>query len=231
MSRKSKLERFAEVNRFENVYQCTDPDSHKVRKFDDSLISAQGQWNELVFKNDHPLVIELACGKGEYTIGLATHQPGKNFIGIDIKGNRLHRGAKKGLVLQLTNAAFLRIRIEWLGNHFAPGELDEIWITFPDPFLKHSKSNRRLTSPHFQERYRSLLKPGGRVHLKTDSKELHQYTLQTLGTTPGIKIHSNSSDIDGDGLTQGILAIQTYYEGKHRAIGKNILYLSWEYIS
>ena len=229
MSRKSKLERFAEMNGFENVYQCTDPESKEVRDSNHNLISLQGQWNERVFKNKNPLVIELACGKGEYTIGLAGYQPEKNFIDIDIKGNRMHRGAKKGLQLQLQNAAFLRIRIEWLDNHFGPGELDSIWITFPDPFLKHSKSNRRLTSPYFQESYRHLLKPNGLVHLKTDSKELYQFTLKTLEADRGIKIHTNSNDIDGDGLTEGILAIQTYYESKHRAIGKKILYLSWEF--
>lgn len=231
MSRKSKLERFAEMNSFENVYQCTDPESKEVRNSAHHLISLQGQWTQKVFKNNHPLVIELACGKGEYTIGLAGYQPQKNFIGIDIKGNRMHRGAKKGLQLQLHNAAFLRIRIEWLNNHFAPGELDSIWITFPDPFLKHSKSNRRLTSPYFQECYRGLLRAGGMVHLKTDSMELYQFTLRTLEATPGITIHFNSKDIDGDGLTEGILAIQTYYEGKHRALGKKILYLAWEYVS
>lgn len=230
MSRKSKIERFAEMNGFENVFQCTDPEGTEVRRSDGCLINVVGHWNEKVFNNRHPLVIELACGKGEYTIGLAEFQPEKNFIGIDIKGNRMHRGAKKGLLLQLKNAAFLRIRIEWLSNHFGPGELDEIWITFPDPFLRISKSNRRLTSPVFQEQYRRVLKPGGKVHLKTDSKELYLFTLQTLKSTPGIKIIANSTDIDGEGLTEGILAIQTYYESKHRAIGKKILYLSWEYI-
>jgi len=231
MSRKSKLERFAEVNNFENVYQCTDPQSTEVRKSDGSMFQARGQWQTQVFKNDNPLVIELACGKGEYTIGLAVYQPELNFIGIDIKGNRLHRGAKKGLELQLKNAVFLRIRIEWLSNHFAAGELDEIWITFPDPFLKQSKSNRRLTAPWFLDRYRLLLKPGGKVHLKTDSIELYRFTDHTLQSTPGIKIHTKSEDIDSDGLTQGLLAIQTYYESKHRLIGKKILYLAWEFVS
>lgn len=231
MSRKRKLERFAEVDKFENVYQCTDPLSKEVRRSDDTFIEARGHWNSSIFKNNNPLVIELACGKGEYTVGLARYQPDHNFIGIDIKGNRMHRGAKKALELRLSNAAFLRMRIEWLDNHFAPGELDEIWITFPDPFLKPSKSNRRLTSVFFQDRYRGLLKPGGKMHLKTDSAELYKFSLQTVKAFPGTHILQQSEDIDADGLTKDILAIQTHYESIHRQLGKKIKYLAWKYVS
>lgn len=229
MSRKSKLLRFAEVDTFENVMQCIDANSTASRKYDGSMVELAGSWNPEIFKNNHSNIVELACGKGEYTISMAQAFPDKNFIGIDIKGNRMHRGAKKGLLLGLNNARFLRMRIEWLANHFAPGELSEIWITFPDPFLKQSKSNRRLTSPLFLDRYKLLLKPGGIVHLKTDSPQLYKYSLETVTSYPSIKIICQSEDIDQDGLTIDTLAIQTYYEGMHRAEGKAIKYLSWTY--
>ena len=229
MSRKKKLEQFAELDRFENVLQCTDPQSSLVKQYDGTLMEARGHWRDKIFKNDHPLVAELACGKGEYTVALAERDPGKNFIGIDIKGNRMHRGAKKGLSLSLPNARFLRIRIEWLTNHFAPGEVDEIWITFPDPFLKKSKSNRRLTSPAFQKMYKTLLSSRGIVHLKTDSPDLYRFTLETLASTPGAVILTQSEDIDREGLNEGILSIQTHYEKMHRSSGIPIRYLSWKY--
>lgn len=229
MSRKSKLLRFAEINTFENVIQCVDANSKESRKYDGTRIELTGKWNEYVFKNDHPVHIELACGKGEYTISLAQAYNQINFVGIDIKGNRMHRGAKKALMLGLKNAIFLRMRIEWLTNHFAPGELGEIWITFPDPFLKQSKSNRRLTSPLFLDRYKILLKQGGIVHLKTDSPQLYKYSLETVSQYPTAKILCQSEDIDADGLTKDTLAIQTYYEGIHRSEGLAIKYLAWSF--
>jgi len=229
MSRKSKLLRFAELDSFANSFQCTDPDAQKVRRSDGTEFEAKGCWNKEVFGNSNPLIIELACGKGEYTVSLAQAHADINFIGIDIKGNRMHRGAKKGLALGLKNAAFLRIRIEWIMNHFGIGELSEIWITFPDPFLKNSKANRRLTSPMFLNRYKILLKKDGIAHLKTDSPELYAYTLETLKFYPGIQIITESENIDKDGLTKDDLAIQTYYEGMHRAEGKSIKYVSWKY--
>lgn len=229
MSRKSKLVRFSEVETFENVLQCLDANSKVSRRHDGSLIETSGHWNADIFKNDHPIIVELACGKGEYTINLAQVSTDKNFIGIDIKGNRIHRGAKKGLSLDLKNAMFLRMRIEWLTNHFAPDELSEIWITFPDPFLKQSKSNRRLTSPLFLDRYKFLLNAEGIVHLKTDSPQLFKFSLETVSAHPTASIICQSVDIDADGLTKDTLAIQTYYEGMHRADGLPIKYLSWKY--
>jgi tRNA (guanine-N7-)-methyltransferase len=230
MARKSKIQRFEELNQFPNAFQCTDPQEEVVRTAEGQLVDLKDRWSELVFKNNHPIVVELACGKGEYTIQLAQAHPEKNFIGIDIKGNRMHRGAQKGLQLGLSNAAFLRIRIEWLLHHFAPGELAEIWITFPDPFLKASKENRRLTSPVFLEKYRSLLRAGGWMHLKTDSPELYTYTMETLNAQPDVYIQLSSENIDEDGLTNGDLAIQTYYESQHRAVSKKIKYIRWKFI-
>lgn len=219
------------MDTFENVLQCLDANSTLSRKYDGSMMDLAGNWNKEIFENDHSIIVELACGKGEYTISLAQAFTAKNFIGIDIKGNRMHRGAKKGLALGLNNARFLRMRIEWLTNHFAPRELSEIWITFPDPFLKQSKSNRRLTSPMFLDRYKRLLKPGGIVHLKTDSPQLFKYSLETVSSDPSVQIICQSEDIDQDGLTRDTLAIQTYYEGMHRAEGKAIKYLSWTFIA
>lgn len=230
MSRKSKLLRFAELDSFSNSFQCSDPSSSQVRKSDGNFDSFKGHWHEKAFDNINPIILELACGKGEYTIALAQAHSNKNFIGVDIKGNRIHRGAKKGLTLGLKNAAFLRIRIEWIMNHFAPGELSEIWITFPDPFLKDSKENRRLTSPMFLDRYKILLAKDGIAQLKTDSPELYNYTIETLLSRKDLTILKKSDDIDRDGLTQGDLAIQTYYEGLHREAGKKIKYVSWKYI-
>ncbi len=230
MARKSKLERFAELDSFPNVFQCTDPDSHQVRNYRNEYMDMQGSWSEKAFQNGRPLILELACGKGEYTVALGQAHPENNYIGIDIKGNRMHRGAKKAISLQLNNVAFLRIRIEWILKHFGEKELDQIWITFPDPFLKKSKSNRRLTSPMFQEHYRQLLKSQGVVHLKTDSQELYEFTLETLSETKNIRIMSQSEDIDRDGLTKDDLLIQTYYESQHREVGKTIKYISWQYI-
>lgn len=229
MSRKKKMLRFAELETFENVYQCVDANSTTVKTHEGALKEIRGHWSRQVFHNDHPLVVELACGKGEYTVSLAQTHGAQNFIGIDVKGNRMHRGAKKALSIPITNAAFLRIRIEWLTNHFAPGELSEIWITFPDPFLKQSKANRRLTSPMFLDRYRSLLQTGGVVHLKTDSSELYAYSLQTTSDYAGASILLQSDDIDRDGLTKDDLAIQTHYEGIHRGKGKPIKYLKWQF--
>lgn len=229
MSRKKKILRFAEVDSFENVLQCTYAASKLSKRSDGTMIEVAGHWGETIFKNDHPIIVELACGKGEYTVSLAQAHRDKNFIGIDIKGNRMHRGAQKGLDLNLQNAAFLRMRIEWLTNHFTVGELEQIWITFPDPFLKQSKSNRRLTSPLFLERYQSLLKPGGVVHLKTDSPQLYKYSLEMVRSYPHIKILVESENIDDQGLTIGDLAIQTHYEGLHRAKGIPIKYLKWTY--
>src|SRR3954468_5439933 len=165
---KDKLRRFAEIETFSNVLQL---DAGKVYK---------GQWSDGFFKNNNPVVVELACGKGEYTVNLAQMFPDKNFIGIDYKGNRIWRGAKTALEDGVNNVAFLRMQIENLVDYFAPGEVDEIWITFPDPQPQLSREKKRLTSPRFLQMYRQILKPGGMIHLKTDNDQLYQYTLQII---------------------------------------------------
>ncbi|MDV7393184.1 tRNA (guanosine(46)-N7)-methyltransferase TrmB, partial [Arthrospira platensis SPKY1] len=147
------------------------------------------EWNNFFFDKHNPIVIELACGRGEYSIALAEMNPHINYIGVDIKGARIWKGAKIALERNLSNVAFLRTRIENIESFFKPGTVSEIWITFPDPFLKKSKSNRRLTSPAFLRRYRNIMGKGGIVHLKTDSEELFEFTIEVLNSDKNVNIH------------------------------------------
>ena len=171
MGSKNKLKRFKENETFPNVFQ---PGR-------DTLVNDQfalkGQWRDQVFRNDNPIVLELGCGKGEYTVGLAKRHPEKNFVGIDIKGARFWRGAKTAFEDQMGNVAFLRIQIELITYAFAEDEVDEIWITFPDPQIKYRRTKHRMTNMDFLDRYRCILKPDGVLHLKTDSEFMHGYTL------------------------------------------------------
>jgi tRNA (guanine-N7-)-methyltransferase len=175
---KDKLRRFAEVATFSNVLQL---DEGKVM---------QGRWATDFFKNNSPVVLELACGKGEYTVNLAKLFPEKDFLGVDYKGNRIWRGAKTALEEGISNVGFLRIQIETILDYFAQGEIDEIWITFPDPQPQLSREKKRLTSDRFLEKYRQILKPGGRVNLKTDNDGLYAYTVEKV-TELGLNIHIN----------------------------------------
>jgi len=213
---KDKLRRFAEVNTFSNVLQL---DEGKIFK---------GQWAGGFFKNGNPVVIELACGKGEYAVNLARLFPDKNFIGIDYKGNRIWRGAKTALEDGVRNVAFLRIQIEAILDYFAPGEADEIWITFPDPQPQLSREKKRLTSPRFLEKYRQLLKPGGFVNLKTDNNDLHQYTSEKIEEL-GLKLHVKTQDLYHSEFADEVLSIKTYYEKKYLQDNKNINYLKFSF--
>jgi tRNA (guanine-N7-)-methyltransferase len=183
----------------------------------------RGAWKDF-FKNDNPITLELACGKGEYSVNLGREHKDRNFIGVDIKGNRIHNGAKTALAEGLDNVAFLRIHIGQITDYFAADEVEEIWIIFPDPFLK--KESNRLTHPRFLDRYQQLLKPGGRINLKTDSKELYDFTLETI-EQQGCPVHQNIADVYGQGLATGPLAIQTFYEKMHLAEGRTIYFLSF----
>jgi tRNA (guanine-N7-)-methyltransferase len=218
---KNKLKRFEEIKTFGNVFQPTidfhSPD-HELK----------GKWNEKVFLNDLPVVLELGCGRGEYTIGLAQNYPGKNFVGIDIKGARLWRGAKTACENDIRNAAFLRIRIELVEKFFAENEISEIWITFPDPQLRESKENKRLPSPHFFQKYKRMFRGKGLLHLKTDSLELFEFALESLKKEKG-KLIFCSRDLYNSGLNDSILSIQTTYETMFRKIGKSICYLCFEF--
>jgi len=213
---KDKLRRFAEVNTFSNVLQLDEGKAYK------------GQWAGGFFKNDNPVVLELACGKGEYAVNLARLFPDKNFIGIDYKGNRIWRGAKTALDEGVGNVAFLRIQIEAILDYFAPGEADEIWITFPDPQPQLSREKKRLTSPRFLEKYRELLKPGGFVNLKTDNDGLHRYTAEKIEEL-GLKLHVKTQDLYHSEFADEVLSIKTYYEKKYLQDNKNINYLKFSF--
>jgi tRNA (guanine-N7-)-methyltransferase len=213
---KDKLKRFAEIDTFSNVLQL---DAGKEFK---------GTWNTGFFKNNNPVVLELACGKGEYTVNLANLFPDKNFIGIDYKGNRIWRGAKTALEEGVKNVAFLRIQIETILDYFAPGEVDEIWITFPDPQPQLSREKKRLTSPRFLEKYKQVLKPGRFVNLKTDNEDLHAYTAEKIAEA-NLNLLIKTEDLYHSAFADEVLSIKTYYEKKYLKENKNINYLKFSF--
>lgn len=204
-----KLVRFAELETFSNVLQFP--------------VNMSGSWSEF-FENKNPIVLELACGKGEYALGLAEIYPNKNFIGIDIKGNRLWVGAKKATQYHLNNVAFLRIPIDRINEFFATEEVDEIWITFPDPQLRISKSKKRLTHPKFLRLYYQILKPNGKIHLKTDSPDLYRFTKKVIEMY-GCTLHRDIEDVYAQPGMPPELRITTYYESLDIAQSKKVHYL------
>ena len=225
MSRRNKLEKFAELLTFENVYQNYYHKDPNLRHLGGEIVERRGKWAKAHFGNTNPITLELACGWGEYSIGLARQYPDTNFIGVDIKGNRIWKGAKLALEEKLNNVAFLRTRIEQIDLFFDPGEIGEIWITFPDPFLKDSKSNRRLTAVPFLHRYRNILKPNGLLHLKTDSSELLDFTLEILDQISFFEVLYHHDDIYSKPLVHDALQIKTKYEVMHLANGLTIKYI------
>lgn len=218
---KDKLKKWAEIETYDFVIQ---PGFDEIFGKDHHL---KGKWNSEFFRNDHPLVLELGCGKGEYTTGLAMLYPEKNFIGIDIKGARMWRGAKTTREYNLTNVAFLRTRIEFIRSFFAAGEVSEIWITFPDPQFKRRRTKKRLTSPLFLNAYRTFLRPGGIVHLKTDNKALFDYTHDVIKDN-GLKLNVATDNLYESDFTGEILAIKTHYEKLFLQEGIPITYLQFE---
>ncbi len=217
---KNKLQRFAENATFPHLFQ---PPFEEVFRHDFEL---KGLWNEKVFSSSQPITLELGCGRGEYTVALAKQFPNRNFIGMDIKGARLWYGAKESHLIGMQNVAFVRGRIETVESFFGPGEIDEIWITFPDPQLKDRRAKKRLTAPAFLLRYSRFLRRNGVVHLKTDSQELHAYTREVLQNIGAI-VHEAHTDIDPIIETRPELQIPTRYEAEFRAKGKSITYLSF----
>ncbi|MDB5025713.1 MAG: trmB [Mucilaginibacter sp.] len=213
---KDKLKRFAEVDTFSNVVQL---DAGKPYK---------GKWGTDFFKNNNPVVLELACGKGEYTVSLGRLFPQKNFIGIDYKGNRIWRGAKTALENGVNNVGFLRIQIETILDYFGDAEVDEIWITFPDPQPQLSREKKRLTSSRFLEKYKQILKPGGHVNLKTDNDGLHVYTAEKIDEH-GLKLYIKTEDLYCSEFADEVLSIKTYYEKKYLQSNKNINYLKFSF--
>jgi tRNA (guanine-N7-)-methyltransferase len=205
-----KLIRFEAIKSFPNVLQYPE--------------GMAGQWAAF-FKNEHRLTLELACGKGEYTVGLAKMYPGRNFLGVDMKGNRLYIGAKKCLEEKITNAAFLRTHIDKLPSYFIKGEVEEIWLTFPDPQLRKSRATRRLTHPKFIRLYQQILIPGGRIHLKTDSPVLYQFT-KWVTDMYHLPLLEDSADIHSAPMKEE-LKIRTHYESLDIAQSKKVYYLSF----
>lgn len=210
---------------FPNVYECYHVQKPQLVGINMEPVDLKGKWAEQHFKNNHPITLELACGGGEYTVGLAQVFPERNFIGVDVKGNRLWKGAKMALEAGLDQVAFLRTRIEIIDYFFAPNEISEIWITFPDPFPRAIKENRRLTSPFFLEKFRQILQPGGLVHLKHDDPDFYQFTLDTIASDPRNSLIINNPDIYAGPLDFPELGIQTLYESFHLAAGKTIKYV------
>lgn len=206
-----KLVRFEELKSFSNVLQFPE--------------GINGKW-DTVFNNTHGITLELACGKGEYAVGLGLLYPQRNFIGVDLKGNRIWVGAKKALQNNLTNVAFLRTQIDQVNEYFAPGEVQEIWITFPDPQLRWSKVKKRLTHPKFLRLYQQILMPGGRIHLKTDSPELYQFTKLVIDMY-GCTTHTDYSNLYQQPSLTEDLKIQTHYESLDIAGSNRIHYLSF----
>ena len=206
-----KLQRFADIKTFSNVLEYP--------------AAMQGRWKAF-FKNDNPLILELACGRGEYTVGLASLFPDKNFIGVDVKGNRMYIGAKKCLAENVSNAAFLRTQIEKLVDYFAEGEVDQVWITFPDPQLRISKAKKRLTHPRFLRLYKKILMPGGIIHLKTDSPDLYQFTKKVINMYDLIS-EQDCNDVYGQAGIKEELKIKTHYESLDIAQSKKVHYLAF----
>ncbi|MFH0841409.1 MAG: tRNA (guanosine(46)-N7)-methyltransferase TrmB [Bacteroidota bacterium] len=217
---KNKLARWAELGTFSNVFQ---PDTEGLYGKDHPV---KGNWCRDIFRNSNPVILELGCGRGEYTVGLSSMFPGKNYIGIDIKGARMWRGAKTTSENRMPNAAFLRTRIEYINSYFAKDEVDEIWITFPDPHPGKLNSNKRLTCSWFLNIYRNFLKENGIVHLKTDNTELFNYT-RNIAVRNNLQIICSSSDIWSGRKENDILSIRTHYENQFLAKGLKIKYLAF----
>jgi len=227
MSRRNKLEKFADILSYPHVYESFEFRDPELTRTENVKVKMAGLWHERQFENSNPIAVELACGRGEYTLDLAKRYPEKNFIGVDIKGARIWKGATIAMENKMKNVAFLRSRIEQIELFFKPGEVSEIWITFPDPFPKEGKENRRLTSPLFLEKYQTLLKKGAVVNLKTDSDLLYNYSLESVGNFPHARILQSNSNIYAGELPHPDLDILTYYEQQHLEDGRTIKYLAF----
>jgi len=213
---KRKLQRFAEIGTFRNVAQLDEGKPYK------------GKWKQEFFKNEKPLILELACGKGEYSVNLGRKYPDKNFLGIDYKGNRIWVGAKMALDEGLENVGFLRIQIQNILDYFEKGEVDEIWITFPDPQAQSPLERKRLTNPAFLEKYKTILKEPGIMHLKTDNDGFFEYTLEKVAEGQ-FNIQEQSADIYKTHPNDEILSIKTHYERIYLQKGKNINYVRFTF--
>ena len=217
---KNKLKKFGELETFDRVIQ---PPFEEY--FNNDFI-LKGKWKQEVFGNENPLVLELGCGKVEYTVGLARACPERNYLGVDIKGARIWQGAKTSNLENIPNSAFLRTRIEFIDAFFAADEVEEIWITFPDPQLKKRRNKKRLSGPRFLQKYQKFLVNNGPIHLKTDNQVLYEYTLN-LARENHLEIEVSTSDLYNSGLADEITAIRTFYEKQFLAAGMPIHYLKF----
>jgi len=229
MARRNKLGKFDDLLRYKNVLENFDHGDDSLTWEEGVQINPKGEWNTKIFAKNQPITLELACGKGEYTTGMAEMYPERNFIGIDIKGARIWKGASYANEKKLHNVAFLRTRIEFISKFFAAAEVEEIWITFADPFLKSRKSNRRLTSPVFLNHYKTILNKQGTVNLKTDSCVLYYFTKSVLLEQNDIETIYSNNDIYSKELDFQELEIKTFYEESHLKDGRKIKFLKFRF--
>ncbi len=220
---KRKLKKFAEVNSFNNCFFLSFEEAKAIG------LPLQGKWHSDYFKNNNPIVLELGCGKGEYTVGLANRYPDKNFVGVDIKGNRIWTGAKTAVDNKMDNVAFIRTRIDFIDACFADNEVDEIWITFPDPQPQKTRVRNRLTNKMFIERYKKILKPGGSINLKTDNEPFYTYTKEVVAES-NLELIDATNDLYADTTQrdEALTSIKTYYEKKFSDLGFKICYLQFK---
>lgn len=217
-----KLEKFSDFNSFKNCFTLY------FENIKEGL-PLKGKWHSNYFNNQNPIVLELGCGKGEYSVGLAKNNPNKNYIGVDIKGNRIWTGAKEALENKMNNVAFIRTRIDFIEHCFEPGEVSEIWITFPDPQPQKTRERKRLTNMRFIERYRKFLKPGGLVHLKTDSTSLYEYTMEVIRDNKlELLFHTNDLYKNCPPDRKELIEIKTHYEKLFTAKGEDIKYICYK---
>jgi tRNA (guanine-N7-)-methyltransferase len=219
---KNKIKKFGELNSFENVFQ---PGLDEILR---GPFRLKGKWGDEYFGNDYPVILELGCGKGEYTVSLAERYPLENFIGVDIKGARIWTGARYAIDHNLRNVAFLRTRVEFITSFFGKNEIDEIWLTFPDPQLKRKRNKKRLTAPSFLHSYRQFLKKEGIIHLKTDNRELFEYT-RDLAIRNGLRIKNITENLYGSEIEGAAREIKTYYEKQFLDKGMSIFYISFSF--
>jgi len=219
---KNKLRRFNENETFKNVVQPT------REELVNKEFALKGHWNRDFFKNENPIILELGCGKGEYTTAMAEKYPNKNFIGVDIKGARFWRGAKTALEDNMPNVGFLRTQIELIDHAFAAHEVDEIWITFPDPQIKYKRTKHRMTNAEFLARYKTILKPDGVMNLKTDSEFMHGYTLGLLHGAGHEVLYANHNVYKQEGSPEEVTSIQTFYENQYLEQNKPITYIRFK---
>jgi len=217
---KNKIRKFQENLTFPNLFQI---EYHDLMA---NGFGLKGNWHNAYFKNQNPIILELGCGKGEYTLGLANKYPNHNYIGVDVKGARLWRGAKSSIEQNLTNAAFVRTQIETIDYYFEKKEISEIWVTFPDPQPKSLKTHKRLISPRFLEIYKRFLKPCGVIHLKTDNLNLFEYCLEMIKTEKH-ELILQTKDLYNSDIEEDVKIIQTYYETRYLREGKKINYLKF----